>query len=186
MRHRVQDKKFNRDANARKSLLTGLLRNLTEHGEITTTRVKGKEVKRLADKMMSTARGGSLESRRRLHRIFGKRDVVNTLVDRVAPAMTDRTSGFTRLETVGNRRGDNTAMVRLSWVNAPATVGSLKNADKSKWATKAEKKEAKPAKVAKPAVKQEAPAAAKSKVVAKVKVEKAPAKKATKKVVAKK
>ncbi|GEM_PF-47851 len=127
MRHRVADKKFNRDSNQRKALLMGLLRNLTERGEITTTQAKAKVLKRLADKLVHKAQDDTLATRRGLHRVFGKRDVVSTLVDRVAPAMSDRTSGFTRITPVGNRRGDNTPMVKISFVKQAEVTGTLKS-----------------------------------------------------------
>ncbi len=150
MRHRVQDKKFNRNSNERKALLTGLLRSLAEQGEITTTKVKAKELKRLADKMITQAKENTLNSRRLLHRTFGKRDVVNTLVERVAPALADRNSGYTRTTIVGHRRGDNTEMVKIEFINKAAQTGDFKS-NKPK-PVRAEKK----AKVAKPAAKKEA------------------------------
>jgi large subunit ribosomal protein L17 len=134
MRHRVQDKKFNRDVNQRKALLTGLLRNMAEHGQIITTVAKAKELKRLMDKMVTQAKGNSIQARRELHRTFGKRDVVNTFVDVIAPAMADRTSGFTTISKLGPRRGDNTPMAKISFVNGFVT-GSLKK-PKSAEATK--------------------------------------------------
>jgi large subunit ribosomal protein L17 len=118
MRHRVQDKKFNRTANERKAFFMGLLRNLVERGSITTTMTRAKELKRLADKMVGQAKDSSVASRRLMHRTFGKRDVVNTLVEKVAPAMTDRNSGYTRITALGSRRGDNTPMARIAFVNA--------------------------------------------------------------------
>ena len=123
MRHRVQDKKFNRDANARKALFTGLLRNLTEHGEITTTLARAKVVKRMADGLVARAKSDTLATRRELHKVFGKRDVVNTLVHQVAPAMSDRTSGFVRVVAIGSRRGDNTAMAKVMFVTKPEHKG---------------------------------------------------------------
>lgn len=127
MRHRVQDKKFNRDSNARKALFMALLRNLTEHGEIVTTMPKAKILKRLADRMITQAKDNSLASHRLLHRTFGKRDVVNTLIERTAPAMADRTSGFTRITDLGNRRGDNTPMARIAFVTKAEKIGTLKS-----------------------------------------------------------
>ena len=139
MRHKVRDKKFNRDSNQRKALLTGLLRNLTVHGEIMTTLAKAKVMKRLGDRMVTQAKDSSLASRRVLHRTFGKRDVVNTLVDRIAPALNDRTSGYVRVIAAGNRRGDNTPMAKVSFVNIPEGMGTLKNPNKKVFA-KPEKK----------------------------------------------
>ncbi len=127
MLHNVHDKKFNREANERKALFVGLLRNLTLHGEIVTTQARAKVIKGMADKLVSQAKDNSLASRRLLHRTFGKRDVVNTLVERVAPAMADRNSGFTRVIALGNRRGDNTPMAKIAFVNKPETTGTLKS-----------------------------------------------------------
>lgn len=130
MRHGIKSKHFNRDSKQRKALLRELVTAVVKHGQVTTTMPKAKEVRRVADRLIHRAQTDSVASRRNLHTFFGKRDVVNTLVERVAPAMADRVSGFTRITSIGNRRGDNAPMVTLSLVTAPAVVGTLK-ADKS-------------------------------------------------------
>lgn len=130
MRHRVKIKKFNRDTKAREALVKGLVRSLIESGSIITTEIKAKTVKRMADKLIARAKTDSTATRRNLHRFFGKRDVVNTLVEKVAANHQDRVSGFTTSEPVGQRRGDNTKMLKVSLVNMPAKVGSLKNEKK--------------------------------------------------------
>lgn len=66
-----------------------------------------------------------LSSRRLLHEYFGKRDVVNTLVDRIAPLFKGRVSGFTTMTRLGNRRGDNTAMVQIGLLVKPERTGTL-------------------------------------------------------------
>lgn len=116
MRHRIDKKFFNRDTKARRSLLNGVVVALFDHGEIVTTKAKGKEALRLADSCISKAKRGDLTAKRQLHRLFGRRDVVNNLVERVAPVFKNRQSGFCRLTLIGNRRGDNTALYRLSLV----------------------------------------------------------------------
>lgn len=142
MRHRIDKKFFNRDTKSRRSLLHGVAVALFEHGEILTTRAKGKESMRLIDSLISQAKVGDLKARRNLHRVFGRTDVVNNLCDRVAPVFKDRQSGFTRLTLVGNRRGDNTEMYRLSLVEVlPASKKSEKAA--AKVAAKAEAAQAK-------------------------------------------
>ena len=142
MRHRIDKKFFNRDTKSRRSLLHGVAIALFEHGEILTTRAKGKESMRLIDSLISQAKVGDLKARRNLHRVFGRTDVVNNLCDRVAPVFKDRQSGFCRLVLVGNRRGDNTAMYRLSLVEVlPASKKSEKAA--AKVAAKAEAAQAK-------------------------------------------
>lgn len=127
MRHRVAKRHFNRDTKHRKSMIMNLVRSLVEQGEIKTTTEKAKEVRRWADKVVSKAKTGDVAARRSLHRFFGKRDVVNTLVDRIAPLFTDRNSGFTTKEVLGKRRGDNTEMTKISFVLQPEVVGTLKS-----------------------------------------------------------
>lgn len=130
-------------------MLRNLVRELVEHGAIVTTKPKAKEVKRLADKVIYKAQQNTVAARRVLHRFFGKRDVVNTLVDRVAPVMTDRSSGFTTLAEAGTRRGDNTELFKLELVAKPEKVGSLKSGQTHKQQktvkkASAQKKAAKP------------------------------------------
>jgi hypothetical protein len=73
------------------------------------------------------AKGNDLQARRQLQEFFGKRDVANVLVDRIAPINADRDSGYTTLSVVGVRAGDNSHMVEIKWVTMPERVGSLKN-----------------------------------------------------------
>jgi len=127
MRHQSGTKHFNRDTNHRKMLIRNLVRSLVEHGEITTTEAKAKETKRWADRLINKAQTDTVETRRRLHRFFGTREVVNTLVERIAPAMGKRTSGFSRIARLGKRRGDNVELVTLSLVEHPKGIGTLKS-----------------------------------------------------------
>ena len=152
MKHRVQAKQFNRDTKSRKALLLNLVRSLIEHGELETSESRAKEVSRLTDKLVGTAKAGDLNARRQLHRFFGKRDVVNTLVDKVAPAMADKVSGFTSVKKVANRRGDNTTVFKVSILAKEKTWTTLNNderqakKDEAKVASKAAKKKSKPSK----------------------------------------
>jgi large subunit ribosomal protein L17 len=127
MRHRIKTKQLNRDTKSRKALFKNLVRSLVEHGSIVTTETKAKEVKRLADKIIGRAKTDSVETRRNLHKFFGRRDVVNTLVDKIAPEFKNRVSGFTRISKVGIRRGDNALLTSLSLVKLPEEMGTLKS-----------------------------------------------------------
>ncbi|MGD9129483.1 MAG: 50S ribosomal protein L17 [Candidatus Woesebacteria bacterium] len=127
MRHRVKKRHFNRNTNQRKALLRNLLISLFKEGQIVTTKSKAKESKRLADKLIYRASKANLNDRRILHRFFARRDVVNTLVDRIAPTMKDRVSGFTSIKVQGKRRGDNSEMVKLELLKKPARLKSLKS-----------------------------------------------------------
>jgi large subunit ribosomal protein L17 len=127
MRHRVSKKHFNKDTKHRKAMFRGLVEALITHGEITTTESKGKEVKRISDKLIFKALKDDLSTRRRLHRFFGKRQPVNVLVDRVAPIMNDRIGGYSRVTKIGKRRGDNAKLVKVSLVVKPEKLGSMKS-----------------------------------------------------------
>lgn len=176
MRHRIKGNHFNRETNNRKALLMNLVRSLIEHGSITTTKAKATEVERLSNKMIAKAKNNSVETRRLLHRFFGKRDVVNTLVDTIAPLFADRKSGFITISDLGTRRGDNASLVKLSLVKVPektmhlkapkkTEVTGVKQTTKTVETTKAPKETKPPTKQAK-AVKTEKP---KTKVTKKVK-----------------
>lgn len=131
MIHRNKNKKLNRDTKSRKALFKGLIRSLVEHGVVTTTEVKAKLLKQLADKVIHRAQVDSIANRRLLHKFFGRRDVVNTLVERIAPEFTDRTSGFTTIKKADLRRGDNTQMLEVSLIKMPKDMGSLKKPQSS-------------------------------------------------------
>lgn len=163
MRHRVATKKFNRDSNARRALLRELMRSLITHGSITTSKAKAKELKRVADKLIGKATSDSVAQRRQLHKFFGKRDVVNTLTEKVA-AETKRTSGFVTVKKIGVRRGDNTELYSVSLVDAPAEKGLRKP---KKASVKATPKATSQAASKKPAPKKAAPKKAAAKTPAK-------------------
>lgn len=122
MRHRVKSNHLNRDTNNRKALFKSLITNLIQVGEIKTTEPKAKAIKGLTDKLIHRAQEGSITARRLLSRFFGRRDIVNKLVDEVAPAMSDRKSGFTRITKLERRRGDNAVMVKIELVNKPTAA----------------------------------------------------------------
>ncbi len=130
MRHRIKDVRLSRDTNHRKSLIANLLRSLILEGTVTTTRAKARVLKQLMDKLITKARVDTIANRRLVHRTFGKRDVVNTLFERIAPIMTDRTSGFTTNSVVGTRRGDASDLIKISFLTLPEITGTLKNPNK--------------------------------------------------------
>jgi large subunit ribosomal protein L17 len=119
MRHRLNNKHFNRDSKGRKAMFKSLLAALFQHGAIETTHPKARVIKTLADKIIGKALPGTLTARRLLERFFGSKQVVNRVVDGVAPAMQGRRSGFTRIIPLGRRRGDDAEMVKLELVAKP-------------------------------------------------------------------
>lgn len=136
MRHRIDKKSFNRDTKARCSMLQALAINVFNHGSITTTQAKAKEARRLIEHSLCLARGGDLAARRQLHRLYGKRKVVNNICERVLPAFKEVGSGFTKISLVGNRRGDNALLYQLSLTT---TLPAIPTKEKSKRAQKVSK-----------------------------------------------
>jgi len=126
MRHRVAKRKLNRDTKHRSALLKNLLRQLFLHGAITTTEAKAKELKRQVDSVVMRAKTDTVANRRELHKTFGKRDIVNALVDSIAPTFAKRTTGFTTIEAVGIRRGDATPLFKVSLMEQRERLGTFK------------------------------------------------------------
>lgn len=125
MRHRRKTSQLATDSKHRKAMLRSLLRNFFLHGELETTVPRAKEVKRLADKLIGKAKKNDLATRRKLHEFFGKRDVVNTLVEKIAPVFAKRNSGFSRITRLSKRRGDNVEMAKLSLLEKVEGLGTL-------------------------------------------------------------
>lgn len=179
MRHRVQGTAIGRDSQHRKALIRNLLASLFQHGAIETTELKAKVVKRMADKVITKGKPGTLNARRTLESFFGQRQIVNHIMESVVPAVADRTSGFTRMTRLGKRRGDDASMVKIELVSAPV-ARAAKPAKAEKPAAKAPAKKAAPAEKAvetkadakaeaketKPAVKKETKAKAPAKKAA--------------------
>lgn len=115
-RHGYRGRKFGRERDQRRALMRGLMISLVEHGAITTTLPKAKELRPQAEKMITVARQGSLASRRRL---IAKLNVntANRLVDVIAPSLK-RDSGYLRVTRLDQRRvGDNAELATIEFVD---------------------------------------------------------------------
>jgi large subunit ribosomal protein L17 len=113
MRHRVAGRKFDLPTDQRLALLKGLVRALIEHKEIRTTETRAKEVRSIAEKVITTAKVDSLHARRQARRILNDEDLVKQLFSDIAPKFRDRPGGYTRMTRIGFRRGDAAPMVKL-------------------------------------------------------------------------
>jgi large subunit ribosomal protein L17 len=119
MRHRVQGRKLGLPSDQRVSLLHNQVRQLFEHGAIRTTETRAKEVRRIAERLITTAKRNDLHSRRLTRRVIGTstpghgEDLVKKLFDQIMPQMQDRPGGYTRILKIGQRRGDAAPIVKL-------------------------------------------------------------------------
>jgi large subunit ribosomal protein L17 len=116
-RHGYKGRKFGRERDQRRALLRGLLISLFEHSVITTTLPKAKELRPIAEKLITKARDGGLSQRRAVYAALGNNITVgNRLIDVIAPQLK-RDSGYLRITAVDARVGDNAPMATIEFVD---------------------------------------------------------------------
>jgi len=116
MRHRVKGRKLGRQTGHRWALYRNQVTALLDHEKIITTEAKAKEIRGLAEKMITLGKDGSLASRQRALAFVTDKKVVGKLFNEIAPTYTERTGGYTRLMKLGPRSGDNAPMVQIELV----------------------------------------------------------------------
>ncbi|MCF7925344.1 MAG: 50S ribosomal protein L17 [Candidatus Izimaplasma sp.] len=114
-------RKLNRRSDQRKAMLRDLVTQLIIHERITTTATKAKELKRLADKMVTLGKKNTLASRRQAGQTVrtlaaGDKNALQKLFDDIAPRFAERDGGYTRIYKMGPRRGDSTEMAIIEFV----------------------------------------------------------------------
>ncbi len=115
MRKRKKGKKLGRRKDQRKALKKSLARSLFLEERIKTTKAKGTELRSFSEKIITRAKKGDLDARRRLAKLFEK-EVVDKLVSEIAPRYKDRKGGYTRVLKLGPRKSDGTEMVIVELV----------------------------------------------------------------------
>ena len=118
MRHQSGRKKLNLRSPHRKALLRNQVIHLITYGHLTSTKARVKEVQKLAEKVVTIARGGNtFNARRRVKAILPyKEAAVIKLFGEVAPKYVDRPGGYTRVIPMGRRVSDTALIARLEWV----------------------------------------------------------------------
>jgi len=117
MRHHRSGRKLGRDASHRKALYANLTSALIEHGRIRTTAAKAKEVRPVAEQMITLGRRGGVPARRQALAYLRSQDVVHTLCSDAAPRFADRPGGYSRIVRIAPRQGDSAEMVYLELVD---------------------------------------------------------------------
>jgi large subunit ribosomal protein L17 len=116
MRHKLAGRKLSRSSSHRRALLRNLVTDLMDHEKITTTEAKAKEVRSLADKMITLGKEGGLSSRRQALSFIFDEKVVDKVFGEIAPRYGERPGGYTRITKMAPRLGDGAPMVRLELV----------------------------------------------------------------------
>jgi large subunit ribosomal protein L17 len=117
MRHHRAGRKLGRDAAHRKALYANLTASLIEHGRIKTTVAKAKEVRPVAEEMITLGRRGDVAARRHALKFLRSQDVVHKLFSDVGPRFADRPGGYSRIVKLGPRQGDAAEMAYLELVD---------------------------------------------------------------------
>src|ERR1700716_2158174 len=117
MRHQKSGLRFNRDTDARKALMRNLCTSLLQHGRITTTEARAKELRRWVERLITTAKDDDLSARRRVAAEVSQPEVVERLFANLLPRLADRPGGYTRILHTAPRRGDSAPMVIIEIVD---------------------------------------------------------------------
>ncbi len=110
MRHRKDHRKLGRSPSHRKAMLRNLVTSLLELEQVRTTEAKAKEVRRVAERMITLGKRGTLHARRRALRTIRSKEVAGKLFDTLSERYSERAGGYTRVMKVGRRVGDNAEM----------------------------------------------------------------------------
>jgi large subunit ribosomal protein L17 len=116
-RHGYKGRKFHRERDQRRALIKGLADSLVKYESIETTLPKAKEIVPYVEKLITKAKKGDLHNRRQVISGLQTIESAHKLVDEIAPKLAGRTSGHMRIERTTLRRGDNTQLARVSFVD---------------------------------------------------------------------
>ena len=117
MRHRMGGRKLNRTSSHRKAMLSNMAVALLDHEQITTTLPKAKELRRVADKMITLGKRGNLHARRQAFAFLRDDVTVAKLFGALAERYKDRHGGYTRVLKKGFRYGDSAPMAVIEFVD---------------------------------------------------------------------
>jgi large subunit ribosomal protein L17 len=119
MRHRVSNRKLNRTSSHRKAMLQNLTNSLLKHEIIKTTLPKAKELRRVAEPLITLSKKATVANRRLAFDRLRDRDIVVKLFDELGPRYQTRNGGYLRILKCGFRQGDNAPLALVELVDRP-------------------------------------------------------------------
>lgn len=172
MMHRKQGRKLGVTTSHRKAMMANMCSSLILNKRIETTLTRAKELRRVADRMITLGKRQTVHARRQALKVLRNRKAVKVAFDDLAPQFLDRMGGYTRILKLGFRRGDSAPMAMIEYI--VAGIGDEFAPKKEKAAAKKEKKAKAEARIEKTKIgKAEARAEVKKKAMAKKAVSKA-------------
>lgn len=116
MRHGKRGRKLNRTASHKKAMLNNMATSLFDNGKVRTTLPKAKELRGVAERLISFAKRGDLHARRQVLRRIQNKVVLTKLFEEIGPSFADRSGGYTRILKLGSRRGDSSELCLIELV----------------------------------------------------------------------
>ena len=110
------NRKLGRTTEHRMAMLRAMVTYLFENGKIETTVTRAKEVRSMAEKMVTLSKAGDLHDKRQIFSYITKEDVAKKVIDVYGPKYADRNGGYTRIIKTGMRRGDAAEMAIIELV----------------------------------------------------------------------
>jgi large subunit ribosomal protein L17 len=129
MRHRQSGRKLNRNSSHREAMFKNMAVSLMQHEIIKTTLPKAKELRRVAEPLITMAKSDSVHKRRVAFARLRDRGVVTKLFDELGPRYKDRPGGYLRILKMGFRAGDKAPMALVELVDRPETGGEVVEAE---------------------------------------------------------
>jgi len=132
MRHRLGLRKLNRTSGHRLAMLRNMTNSLLRHESITTTLPKAKELRRVAEPIITLGKKPNLANRRLAFNRLRDREMVSKLFTELGPRFASRNGGYLRILKYGFRRGDNAPMALVELLDRPADAQASKGAKDGK------------------------------------------------------
>ncbi len=116
MRHNNSGKRLGRNTSHRQAMMRNMVTSLIEHEKITTTDTKAKELRKIAEKMITLGKRSDLHARRQALEVVRDQKMVAKLFNLLGPRFQNRQGGYTCIIKIGNRLGDNAPVSRIEFV----------------------------------------------------------------------
>jgi large subunit ribosomal protein L17 len=117
MYHRISGRKLGMKTDIREAMLKNMVTSLIVHERITTTVTRAKELRKIADRMITLGKKGNLAAVRQAAITVQTKEALGKLFKDLGPRFAERTGGYTRIIRSSNRKGDNAPMVIMEWVD---------------------------------------------------------------------
>ena len=131
MRHRQSGRQLNRNSSHRQAMFRNMAASLFKHEVIKTTLPKAKELRRVAERLITCAKNDSVANRRLVFNRLRDRDMVSKLFNELGPRYKERPGGYLRILKFGFRTGDNAPMAVVELVDRPIEAEEVAESEES-------------------------------------------------------